>query len=60
MTEDQKENRGYIVFGLLLFAYWADQFNHYIHNGYEYSIQMEQKTGQHWIQDLHGQPLGDY
>lgn len=57
MTRDTKN---YIIVGILIFAAWADTQNHYAHNGYEYSIQMEQKTGQHWIQDLHGQPLGDY
>lgn len=57
MTQDTKN---YIIVALLIFAAWADTQNHYIHNGYEYSIAMEQKTGKHWIQDLHGQPLGDY
>lgn len=54
------EERSYIIVALLIFAAWADTQNHYIHNGYEYSIQMEQKTGQHWIRDLKGNPLGDY
>ena len=60
MTENDTEIRGYIVIALLIFAYWADSLNHYINKGYEHSIQMEQKTGHHWIRDSKGNALGDY
>lgn len=60
MTERQKEIRGYIFAAILILAAWGDTMNHYVHNGYEYSIKMEQQTGQHWVQDLKGNPLGDY
>ena len=60
MTNSKKEIQSYVFAAMLIFSMCADSFNHYIHNGYEYSIQMEQNTGQHWIQDLKGNPLGDY
>jgi len=60
MTQKQKEIQSYIFAALLIFAFWADSFNNYKNKGYEHSIQMEQKTGKHWVQDLKGKPLGDY
>jgi len=60
MTDRQKEIQSYIIAAILILAAWGDTMNHYVHNGYEYSIKMEQKTGQHWVQDLKGNPLGDY
>lgn len=60
MTSRQKEIQSYVVAAILIFAVFLDKLNNYVHNGYEYSIQMEQKTGQHWVQDLKGNPLGDY
>ena len=60
MTQKQKEIQGYVVAGLLVFSLFADSLFSYKHIGYEHSMDMEQKTGQHWVQDLKGNPLGDY
>ncbi len=59
MTEKQKETRGFIIAAILILAILGDSHG-YAKKGLDYSIAMEQKTGKHWIQDLHGQPLGDY
>lgn len=60
MTERDKEIRGYVVAALLIFAVWADSIYSYKKTGYNHSIDMEYKTGKHWIMDLKGNPLGDY
>lgn len=60
MTLKQKEIQSYIVAALLILATWGDSVYSYKKAGYNYSIDMEQKTRQHWIQDLKGNPLGDY
>ncbi len=60
MTERQKEIQSYVVAAILILAAWGDSLYKYTKTGYEYSIKMEQQTGQHWVQDLKGNPLGDY
>jgi hypothetical protein len=60
MIQRQKEIQSYIFAAILIFASFCDSVYKPLSNGYEHSIQMEQKTRQHWIQDLKGNPLGDY
>ena len=60
MTNGQKEIRGYVIAGILVLSLFLDSIVTYKHKGYEYSMNMEQKTGQHWVSDLKGNPLGDY
>lgn len=60
MTERDKEIRSYVVAALLIFAAWGDSLYNYTKKGYNHSIDMEYKTGQHWVMDLKGNSLGDY
>lgn len=60
MNNRQKEIQSYVVAALLIFAAWGDSVHSYKKAGYNYSIDMEYKTGKHWIMDLKGNPLGDY
>lgn len=60
MVNKQKEIQSYIFVSLILFGIWANTVYDIRNEGREYSIQMEEKTGKHWIQDLKGNPLGDY
>lgn len=60
MTNRQKEIQSYIVAALLIFAFFCDSVYKPLRKGSEHSITMEEKTGQHWVQDLKGNPLGDY
>lgn len=55
MTNRDKEIRGYIVVGILIFAVWLDSIYKPLTN--IYSEEMEQKTGQHWLMDLKGNPI---
>lgn len=60
MTDNQKEIQSYIIAALLIFAAWGDSLYSYKKTGYNHSIDMEYKTGKHWVMDLKGNPLGDY
>jgi len=60
MTQHQKEIQSYVFVGILIFAFFCDSVYKPLGKGYEHSMDMEQKTGQHWVQDLKGNPLGDY
>ena len=58
MNNKQKEIQSYVFVAILIFAFWVDSVYKPLNK--EYSIQMEQKTGQHWVRDLKDNPLGDY
>ena len=60
MTSKQKEIQSYVFIGLLIFAFFCDSVYKPLGKGYEYSIKMEEKTGQHWVRDLKDNSLGDY
>ena len=60
MTPRQKEIQSYIFIALMVFAIWGDSVYKFSRRGLDHSIEMEQKTGKHWITDLKGNPLGDY
>jgi hypothetical protein len=60
MTNRQKEIQSYVFVALLIFAVFADSIYSYKKTGYNHSIDTEYKTGQHWVMDLKGNPLGDY
>lgn len=47
MTPKQKEISGYIIAGILIFAFWADSIYKPLTNSH--SEEMEYKTGQHWV-----------
>lgn len=57
MTNRQKEIKGYVVAGLLIFAFWADSVYRPLTN--IYSEEMEYKTGKPWVMDLKGNPIKD-
>lgn len=57
MSPKQKEISGYIVAGILVFAFWADSIYKPLTN--TYSEEMEYQTGQHWVMDLKGNPIKD-
>jgi len=58
MTDLQKEIQSYVFAAILIFAFFCDSVYKPLTNSY--SREMEYKTGQNWVMDLKGNPLGEH